>query len=439
MRWVFVFFFAMSALFSAYSQLGQYCIEGRFSETPYFEETDILVDSNVIYGAAPRWPSQVVDTLRMDVYYPSLSADELAKRPFIMMIHGGAFLAGNRQDMRNTCRAFAQRGFVAATMTYRLGWDCDPNAGLLICLLCGNQANKLPIAVYRAVQDARAALRFVAANAQQYGVDTSAFFIGGGSAGAVTALHTTFFTQEEADAICPNCVTQIGPLDGGVNTIQANYHIRGVLNNCGAAVSLDVLNKDVPIVNFHDDLDCVVPSQYGHVLGCLNCQAFINAHGSQPIHQHLQGRETCSELNLKLLSLGHCSFPESTVVNRSACFFKRLMCGECASATNNNEWTVSPCSDLATSISSPSRGELDFRCFPNPTSGRLNIELPQPAAGKVSISVYNNLGARLLHTMESPSERYELDLHALTPGMYWVIVTTGDRMGGRKVFLMSDF
>ena len=115
------------------------------------------------------------------------------------------------------------------------------------------------------------------------------------------------------------------------------------------------------------------------------------------------------------------------------------MCGECASATNNNEWAVSPCSDLATSISSPSRGELDFRCFPNPTSGRLNIELPQPAAGKVSISVYNNLGARLLHTMESPSERYELDLHALTPGMYWVIVTTGDRMGGRKVFLMSDF
>lgn len=433
MRLTFVTLFSLFSAIAGFSQLSQYCIEGRFSETPYFEEADILVDSNVVYGAAPRWPSQVVDTLHMDVYYPSLDADELAKRPFIMLIHGGAFLGGNRNDMRNMCRNFARRGFVAATMTYRLGWDCDPNAGLLICLLCGNQANKLPVAVYRAVQDARAALRFVAANAGQYGVDTSAFFVGGTSAGAVTAMQTAFFTQQEAGAICPYCVEQIGDLDNGVNDIQATYQIRGVLNNCGAAVSLDMLNKDLPVVSFHDDLDCVVPSQYGHVLSCLNCQAFINAYGSQPIHQHLQSQETCSELNLKMLSLGHCSFPEITVTNRGACFFKRMMCGECASATNNNEWAVAPCSDLAVGVSDPVAGRLPFRCYPNPTTGQLTLTLAEMPSDKVVVAVYNSLGARVYASTESPAERYVLDLHSLNPGMYWVAMSYGSLTGVQKV------
>lgn len=438
MRLIIILFGLLSFASGTSAQLTQYCIEGRFSQDPYFEEFQIVADTDLVYGAAPRWPSATIDTLQLDIYYPALGADELAKRPFILLIHGGTFFAGNRRDMRSACMDFARRGFVAATMTYRLGWDCDPNAGLLACVFCGNQAPKLAVAVYRAVQDARAALRFVAANADQYAIDTDAFFIGGTSAGGITAMQTAFFTQEEADLICPDCVNQVGPLDQGVNQWQGSYHLRGVLNNCGAIVDLDVLDEEqpLPVINFHDDLDCLVPSQFGYTIGCLNCTAFFTAHGSQDIYAHLQQLQTCTELNLKLLSLNHCSFPQSTIVKRSSCFFKRLMCGECAGEVNNNEWAVTDCSALAAPVATREpRPGLAFSCFPNPAKNNLTIELKQPSTDEVSIQMFSLTGNRVFQHQSLPGRRFELPLPTLPAGLYLLQVTQSGQTGTERVVI----
>lgn len=410
----------------ALAQSGPYCIQGRFAEEPYFGENEIVEIKGVTYGQAMRWPSTTVDTLKMDIYMPDPAIDPLVERPFIMFIHGGAFFAGQREDMDSICRDFARRGYVTATMSYRLGWNCDPNSGLLICFFCGSEADKLRVAAYRSVQDTRAALRYVAANAGQFGIDASSFFVGGTSAGSVAAIHAAFLDQEQADLFCPDCVPAVGKLDSGVNTIYADYTIQGVLNNCGAVMNLDIFEAGLPMpmISFHDDGDCIVPSGYGYALGCLNCQDFFLAHGSKEMQVASEQNANCFEMNLRLNSLNHCSYPQSTIVSRSSCFLKSILCGTCESASSNDVNNTASCMDLGTtSVFTPGQNGPTVRIYPNPSRGQAWANLSGwEASEPVRIQVMNALGVVISQQDVLPGSDQSLPLPWLTSGIYLVQV-----------------
>lgn len=398
-----------------------YCIENRFSPMPYFEAAEIAADENVVYGAAPRWPANTIDTLRMDLYYPAAAADPLAQRPFIMLIHGGAFFSGSRVEMRTMAREFARRGFVVGTMSYRLGWNCPPESGLLICTFCSSEAEKLKVAAYRSIQDGRAAMRFIAAHAGEYGIDTDALFIGGTSAGAIAAIHTAYLSQEDADAFCPDCAAAIGPLDEGVNELDNEFSIKGVINNCGAVVGLDILaaDKNIPVVSFHDDNDCIVPSAFGHALGCFNCTAFLTGNGSQLIHERLGIQDGCTMLSLRQNSLNHCSFPMATVVERSTCFIKRLMCGECPNEATNAVNGVDDCSGLVSSLQ-PEAAQTSFKVYPNPVRDQVTIVPAAAFLGSGQVQLSNVWGQVLQQRTWTGAEPINLPLAGLPAGVYLV-------------------
>lgn len=387
-----LFTFSMNCVFA---QSDDYCIEGRFSQIPYFEAGDIVEMYDLTYGWAPRWPSPVVDTLKMDIYMPDPSVDPLQKRPFVMVIHGGSFISGNKSEVAGICREFARRGFVAASISYRLGWDCNAFP-LLICFQCANQADKLRAAAYRSVQDTRAALRFAAYHADEYGIDPDMFFVGGISAGSVAAINATYMDQERANAFCPDCLTHLGPADEGVNDFVAEYQLRGVINHCGAILDPEALDNapDVPIISFHDDGDCIVPSTFNWALGCFSCTAFFQAYGSQEIHAHAQSTGYCSELNLRLNSAGHCTFPQSTVVNRSACFIKKIFCDSCADGYNNNINAVEDCDLLGGPVSvDPSKLLSNvMHVFPNPARGLVHFRPMGDMGGAVEVSILDMQG-----------------------------------------------
>ena len=122
--------------------------DNRFTEVEYFSESEIDTQLDVVYATdVIDWQGNSQD-LAMDIYYPSLAIDQLEKRPFVLLIHGGAFQIGSKELIRNQCEEFAQRGYVAATMQYRLGWDT------------ANPIDQVS-AVYRANQDAHAAMRYI--------------------------------------------------------------------------------------------------------------------------------------------------------------------------------------------------------------------------------------------------------------------------------------
>jgi len=108
---------------------------------------------------------------RLDLYLPR-GGD---KRPLIIVIHGGAFLGGDKGD--ENVAQFLKAGYAAASLNYRLSGDAIFPA---------------------AVEDCKAAVRWLRAHAGEYHLDPERFGAWGASAGGnlVAMLGTTGETKE---------------------------------------------------------------------------------------------------------------------------------------------------------------------------------------------------------------------------------------------------
>ena len=84
------------------------------------------------------------------------------KKPAVLCIHGGGFRGGKRDRWDGLCRKLAERGYVAATVTYRLA-----------------PKYQFPAAVH----DVKAGVRWLRANAEKYGIDPQRIGVVGDSAG----------------------------------------------------------------------------------------------------------------------------------------------------------------------------------------------------------------------------------------------------------------
>ena len=107
-------------------------------------------------------------TLEMDIYRPKRAWGAL---PAIVCIHGGGWAKGNRSSHTKLAQALAARGYVAATISYRLSGEAPFPA---------------------AIHDCKAAVRFLRANAKEYGIDADHIgAIGLSAGGHLTALLAT--------------------------------------------------------------------------------------------------------------------------------------------------------------------------------------------------------------------------------------------------------
>jgi len=97
--------------------------------------------------------------LQLDMYLPK---GRKKATPAIIFIHGGAWKSGKRSDMKFYCVKFAEKGYVTATVTYRLTGQASFPA---------------------AVHDVKCAIRWLRANAAKYHVDPERIVVSGNSAG----------------------------------------------------------------------------------------------------------------------------------------------------------------------------------------------------------------------------------------------------------------
>lgn len=97
--------------------------------------------------------------LQLDLYRPE---NRESARPAILFIHGGAWKGGKRSDMKFYCAKFAGLGYVTATASYRLSGEAPFPA---------------------AVHDVKCAVRWLRANAGEYGIDPDRIAVSGNSAG----------------------------------------------------------------------------------------------------------------------------------------------------------------------------------------------------------------------------------------------------------------
>ncbi|MBU6325174.1 MAG: alpha/beta hydrolase, partial [Bacteroidetes bacterium] len=376
-RLLLVFLFPAAA-HSVHAQSGAYCIENRFSESSYFELSDLSVTRSVVYSVVRRWPGNGVDTLKMDVYSPDTLRDPLTSRPAILFMHGGAWLLGNRADagIQQKCVDWAKRGFVVASVSYRLGWNCKASDLPGVCVLCQGNYFDMNTAVYRGAQDAHTAMRWLVANSKRFRIDTSALFAGGESAGAFNALHMAYWSPAYARiAFNGGPYKILGALDSSGWYPGLKFRIRGVINNCGAVLNdAKLYFPKTPVVSFHDAADCVVPYRADRVLNCC-ATSFFYARGSKLIHDEQTAASVPSELHtMQGVTPQHCSYPSLTMVQESSCFIKKLLCG--MNPGGEMDYPAKPSVSCA-SLKSSGVKEMEMqrvKLWPNPTNHTLNLE-----------------------------------------------------------------
>ena len=310
-----------------------YCQTNRFVNANFFTENKIQIDTSITYGVAIDWLG-VVDTQKFHIAYPKLNIDTLQQRPFIMLMHGGGYHTeddfSNKNQWNKLCLLLAERGFVAATIDYRVGWkdpdeDWDPK---------GKVEPTAVHAVYRAFQDARAALRYFVHNASVYGIDTNNIFIGGRSAGGDISLHTAFLSQQNIDSLIATLSIDshklLGSLDSSTNSLTEKYKIRGVINMWGPipdTVFIDASEAhSIPIIMFHGTDDKSVP----YKKFCPPDYSYTR-YGSYYIAQRYKHLGACYQLNTKLGGGHGEDFDNEFLADHISSFFKNVLCNTCKS------------------------------------------------------------------------------------------------------------
>lgn len=204
--------------------------------------------------------------LHMDIYTPK--GDTEKKRAAVLVMHGGAFAAGSKDDMEQQsvtyCDSLAARGFVAIAVQYRLGITATlENKVLTIDSLNFSRT------VYRGIQDVRAAIRYVRSKASDLGIDKDRIYLLGNSAGAILALENIYMNDPAEIPPVANEAPDLGALD--------QYGVEGESSEANAAVALwggvhdpSIIGETAsPVLLVHGTADSTVLFKTGRPLGNL--------------------------------------------------------------------------------------------------------------------------------------------------------------------------
>lgn len=166
---------------------------------PFATPAPATVPPGVTLHRAVVYRTILTRRLHMDICTPSQRPTEAA--PAVILIHGGGWRSGDRSMELPMALQLAARGYVAATVEYRLS----------------------PEALYpAAVLDLKAAVRWLRAHARAYGVDTSRIAVYGCSSGghlaSLLGVTNGVAAYEEGDDLRWSSTVQAvvdidGPLD----------------------------------------------------------------------------------------------------------------------------------------------------------------------------------------------------------------------------------
>lgn len=220
----------------------------------------LLSDYNIHDGEQ----TTAVKPLLMNIFVPA--EDTVSLKPTIIFSHSGAFLIGSRlaDDMVAFCDSFARKGYVTATIDYRIGMGATVTRlwGSIIIGLSVDEKNAHR-AAYRATQDGRAAIRYLKQNADLYGIDSSRVFLVGSSAGAIQDLSVLYLDQQHEIPDNTQTAPPLGGLDD-VGPVGPDGNPDAVVAMWGATWDPAYIeNKQTPLLLMHGENDNIVPFKKG--------------------------------------------------------------------------------------------------------------------------------------------------------------------------------
>ena len=296
-----------------------YCKSNRFTDTTYFKDNEIMINNKVEYGEAEDWDGNET-ILNFDIFYPKLSADSLKKRPVIVLLPGGGFIIRIRKKIRSEAIKLAKQGYVTVSVNYRVGKNDGNNWDITYYK-----------AIYRAVQDSKAALRFLVHNASQYGIDTANIFLGGASAGAMVALYSTFYTPAKWNSADPDFREKLGNIDSSSNNLTDNYSVKGIIDMWGGISDTADISpekaKQIPILILHGTADTIIP----YTKARPDQPWLVPVQGGYLIAQRYKHLNGCYQFNTKTNGGHGENFSVDFIAEKIAVFCKCILCGNCKS------------------------------------------------------------------------------------------------------------
>ena len=206
-------------------------------------EYDVSLSSDVKYGEGLSHQtlnsaSASVMDLYLDIYVPE---DGGGNHPLYMFIHGGGFSGGSKSQspIGYIADYFTSRGFVFASIDYRLRGNRGtvPNSWVNLALALDESQRNQFLAIYPALRDAKAALRFLVANASNYGINKDYIAVGGGSAGAISSIAV-------ANTLAGDYRDEIALSEDGTiasTNVGTQYDVKTIIDYWGSGKGLDIL------------------------------------------------------------------------------------------------------------------------------------------------------------------------------------------------------
>lgn len=369
---------------------------------------DVTTISDVLYGSNTTIGGKYQD-LYMDIFEPSNDTED--NRPLIILAFGGAFVSGEKEKLHDLASAYARKGYVAASIDYRL---YDKLALIDSALLID--------VVVKGIGDMRAAIRYFkedfSENGNTYGIDTNFIFVGGLSSGGIIACHIGLLnTTDEIPEYLQNTIKANGGWEGNSSSnTQYSSEVTGVLSFSGGIKEIEwITDTDVPVFSVHETGDAVVPYQRGPVsidLGLFSIP-LIQISGGKQMYDALQSKNVKSELISIPVNQHMSYFNGSTaetysdsIMKTSSKFMESIFCDL---IVKNNEV------------------EYDFFLFPNPVSDYLTIT---SNTSFESVSIYDTFGKMLLKTNEK-----NIFLGHFSKGYYFIRIDCASGTQTKKIMI----
>jgi hypothetical protein len=447
-------------------------------------------DTTLQYGAAVDFGG-VTRTLDMDISVPTNDSPPSNGRPLMILIHGGAFMAGSKADpdIAAMRKDFAKRGYVTAAINYRLGmfqpagdWHCNISFIQGVEWDCLNQTDTLEWtrAYYRGIQDARGAIRYLVNHAADYNIDPQNIFVVGESAGAFISMGVGYMDDlgekpagvgAIADAPLPNtryeqgCLVRygtgttnaalvltrpdLGSYDGTLNQPSGSYRIRGVGDLFGGIFndlfSANANPSEIPcLYMFHQPGDLIVPFDYNRLLaGYAYCATQFPANCAYILNRpYISGGSRIRDLlfTLTVFLMPAPDYLAEFTTNNADC---ATQIGNPALGGHqlDNYWTrthnmavyFAPKIDTITGMDDALH-QVQVQVFPNPSQGQFKVVLPKSVVAD-GISVMDLMG-KTVHQATVASHEFTVELPLeLARGTYILRVQTAQGLISQRVVM----
>ncbi|CAH8282682.1 acetyl esterase/lipase [Mariniflexile fucanivorans] len=161
---------------------------------PFITPIEPLKSKEIKYKENIVYKKTNTSKLKLDVYIPNIDSNIIY--PAVLLIHGGGWLTGSKENQRIMAQYLALKGYVGISVSYRLGLEAPYPAGVI---------------------DLKDAIVYMRKNAKKYHVNTDKIAVLGASAGAQLATLvgvTPNSSLYEPDAKISDEVQAIINIDG---------------------------------------------------------------------------------------------------------------------------------------------------------------------------------------------------------------------------------